>query len=102
MDDLHAAIEKAFDFRGDVTLDLKDGRQITGYLTNREARGTRAHPQPFVELMLDGQDELLRVNYNDVAAVRFTGEDSSAGKSWEEWVAKHEALKKAHAAHYKS
>jgi len=99
MDDLHATIEKAFDYRGDVTLDLKDGRQIVGYLTNREPRGTRAHPQPFLEMMLDGRDELLRVNYSDVAAVHFTGEDASAGKSWEEWVAKHEALKKAHATH---
>lgn len=101
MDDLHAAIEKAFDFRGDVTLGLSDGRQITGYMTNREARGTRAHPQPYVELMLDGQTELLRVNYSDIAAIQFTGEDASAGKSWEEWVAKHEALKKAHATHPK-
>ncbi|MBI5394871.1 MAG: hypothetical protein HZA91_06185 [Verrucomicrobia bacterium] len=99
MNDLPAAIEKAFDHRGDVTLDLKDGRQIAGYLTNREARGTRDHPQPFVEMMLDGQAELLRVNYSDIAAVRLTGEDASAGKSWEEWAAKHEALKKAHAIH---
>jgi hypothetical protein len=101
MDDLHAAIEKAFDYRGDVTLDLKDGRQMTGYMTNREARGTRGHPQPFIEMMLDGQAELVRVNYGDIAAVRFTGEDASAGKSWEAWVAKHEALKQAHAVHQK-
>ena len=101
MDDLQATIEKAFDFRGDITLGLKDGRQVAGYLANREARGTRSHPQPFVEMMLDGSDELLRINYSDIAAIRLTGEDTAAGKSWEEWAAKHEALKNAHAAHQK-
>ncbi len=99
MNDLHAAVEKAFDYRGDVTLDLKDGRQITGFMTNREARGTGSHPQPFVEMMIEGREGLLRVGYSDIVTVRFTGEDASTGKSWEEWIAKHEALKKAHASH---
>ncbi len=92
---LAAAIEKAFDYRGDVTVDLKDGRQITGYLTNREHHGTTEHSEPFVELMLPGQTELLRLFCRDIADVRLTGEDTAAGKPWEEWVAREAARKKA-------
>jgi len=91
--ELTAAIEKAFDYRGDVTVDLKDGRQIVGFLANREHRGAPDHPEPFVELMLPSQHELLRLCYRDIANVRLTGEDAAAGKSWEEWVAKETAKK---------
>jgi hypothetical protein len=93
--ELADAIEKAFDYRGDVTVDLKDGRQVVGYMTNREHHGTPDHLEPFVELMLPGQSELLRLSCRDIANVRLTGEDAAAGKSWEEWVAKEAAKKKA-------
>ena len=33
--DIRAVIEKAFDYRGDVTVSRKDGSQITGYLFDR-------------------------------------------------------------------
>jgi len=92
--ELAAVIEKAFDYRGDVTVDLKDGRQVVGYMTNREHHGTPEHPEPFVELMLPGQPELLRLPYGNIANVRLTGEDAAAGKSWEEWVAREAAKKK--------
>jgi hypothetical protein len=93
--ELAAAIEKAFDYRGDVTVDLKDGRQVVGYLANREHHGTPDHSEPFVELMQPHQPELLRLCYRDIANVRLTGEDAAAGKSWEEWVAREAAKKKA-------
>src|SRR3954470_2268373 len=38
--DIRAVIEKAFDYRGDVTISRKDGSQITGYLFDRRARKT--------------------------------------------------------------
>ena len=99
MSDLQAVIEKAFDYRGDITLALKDGRQIVGYLTNREARGTQGHPQPFVEMMVEGSERLVRINYSDIAEIRLSGEDTAAGKSWADWAAKHEAQIKAHTPH---
>jgi hypothetical protein len=34
-----AKIEKAFDYRGDVTLGLKDGTNLVGDLFNREPKG---------------------------------------------------------------
>ena len=39
-------IDHAFDYRGNVTVDLRDGRELTGYLFNRDARAR----EPFVQM----------------------------------------------------
>ncbi|MFA6563209.1 MAG: hypothetical protein WCV00_14965 [Verrucomicrobiia bacterium] len=93
--ELAAVIEKAFDYRGDVTVDLKDGRQVAGFLSNRNLKGAEHCPEPFIEMMVTGQPELVCIACRDIANIRFTGEDPAAGKSWEEWVAKEAAKKKA-------
>ena len=93
--ELAALIEKAFDYRGDVTVDLKDGRQVVGYLSNRNLQGAEHCREPFVEMMITGQPEIARIACREIAGIRLTGEDTAAGKSWEEWVAKQAAKKKA-------
>lgn len=93
--ELTVVIEKAFDFRGDVTVDLKDGRQMAGYLSNRNFQGAEHCPEPFIELMVASQPELVCIACRDIANIRLTGEDTAAGKSWEDWVAKEAAKKKS-------
>jgi len=95
MSDLIADIDKAFDYRGDVTLRLKDGRVIAGFMSNREAKGARRCPEPFVEMMLAGETDKTIIKYSEIQSVALTGEDTAAGKSWEDWMAKEEAIKKA-------
>ncbi len=95
MSDLNADIEKAFDYRGDVTLTLKDGRQIVGFVSNREPKGASRCREPFVEMMLGGNSEKQLIKYTEIVGIAFTGKDTAAGKSWEEWTAKEEAKKKA-------
>lgn len=95
MSDLNVDIEKAFDYRGDVTLVLKDGRQIVGFMSNREAKGTSRHREPFIEMMSTGSPEKQMIKYAEIASIAFTGEDTAAGKSWEGWLAKEEVRKKA-------
>ncbi len=90
-------VEKAFDYRGDVTLDLKDGRQIVGFLSNRHPKGTRHNPEPRVELMVHGNHDTVTVRYADIHDIRFTGEDPAAGKSWEEYQARQAAKRAAQA-----
>lgn len=97
MSDIATLIDKAFDYRGDITLDLKDGRQVVGFMSNRHPKGTPSNRTPRVEMMVDGQGEKVTVNYADIAHIRFTGEDPAAGKSWEEWQAKQTAKKAAEA-----
>jgi len=102
MSDISALIDKAFDYRGDVTLDLKDGTPVVGYLSNRYPNGTPSDRTPRVEMMLADRADKLVIKYADIANVRFTGEDTAAGKSWEEWQAKQAAKKAAEAKQAKA
>jgi hypothetical protein len=86
------AIDKAFDYRGDVTLTLVNG-QVEGYLFNRNAS---ANP-PRVEIFIKGVDEPQVIPYADIKAIAFTGKDTADGKSWEAWVTKKESERKAEA-----
>lgn len=88
------AVEWAFDYRGDVTLSLKSGEAVTGYLFNRERKG----PDPYIELFpADRPDARQIIRYSEIASIAFTGEDTANGKSWEAWVSKKESERKAEA-----
>jgi len=90
--ELAEAIELAFDYRGNVTLVLKSGDQIVGYIFNREAAG----PKPLLQVFPEsgGMREVL---YADVASIAFSGEDTASGKSWEAWATKKESERRADA-----
>jgi hypothetical protein len=92
--DVRAALEKAFDYRGDITVTLKDGRTVEGYLFDRRSAGP-ALADCSVRLLPKDTDEKVTVRYSDVAALAFTGRDTAAGKSWETWVRKYQAKKAA-------
>lgn len=91
MSDLNEAIQKAYDYRGDVTVTLKDGSEVVGFLFNREMRATSRLPEPFVEMMIADSEERRLIPLSKIAKIELTGEDAAAGKSWEEWVAKQAA-----------
>ena len=86
-EELRIALEKAFDYRGDVTLTLKDNSKIEGYIFDRVAGKTLT--TSFVRLMPKDANQKLKVSYADIAALSFTGKDTAAGKSWESWVRKY-------------
>jgi len=86
-DELRIALEKAFDYRGDVTLTLKDNSKIEGYIFDRVAGKTLT--SSFVRLMPKDAHQKLKVSYAHIAALSFTGKDTAAGKSWEAWVRKY-------------
>ncbi len=92
--ELAEAIELAFDYRGDVTISLRSGEVIYGYLFNRDVNGERA----WVEVFPASQTEARRVYYDDVATIAFTGEDTASGKSWDAWLTKKESERKLEAA----
>jgi hypothetical protein len=92
--ELGEAIELAFDYRGDVTLELSSGIQLTGYVFNRTVNG----PDSFLEMFPSGRADAIRVPYDEVRSVAFSGEDTASGTSWEAWVAKKESERRAEAA----
>jgi transcriptional antiterminator Rof (Rho-off) len=87
------ALDKAFDYRGDVTLTLTTGEVLEGFVSNRVAK---AKP-PYLEFWMKGQDTGKKIEYSQVAAVAFSGKDHADGKSWEAWVSKKESERKAEA-----
>jgi hypothetical protein len=85
--DLLAALETAFDFRGDVSITRKDGSSVEGYVFDRRHAGTLA--QSVVRLIPKDSNQKLTIPYSDIAGLAFTGRDTAAGKSWESWVRKY-------------
>ncbi|HKW56793.1 MAG TPA: hypothetical protein VJN42_05485 [Candidatus Acidoferrum sp.] len=85
--ELREALEKAFDYRGDVTLTTKDGRKIEGYVFDRITGP--ALSTSFVRLMPSNSTERLKIAYADIKTLAFSGRDTAAGKSWEAWVRKY-------------
>ena len=84
---LKDALEKAFDYRGDVTLTRKDGTKVEGYLFDRQTGATLA--SSFARLIPRDSTQKLSIPYADIAALAFTGRDTAAGKSWEAWLKKY-------------
>src|ERR1700689_2876409 len=83
-DDLRQALEKAFDYRGDVTLTLKSGERIEAYIFNRLSGATLA--DSFVQYFTPAASEKRKISYADIARLEFSGKDRAAGKHWEDWV----------------
>ena len=91
-EETRAALEKAFDYRGDVTITLKSGEKVDGYIFDR--RTGKSLADSAVRLYPKAGNEKLSVSYSDIAALAFTGKDTAAGRSWEAWMKKY-AQKKA-------
>jgi hypothetical protein len=96
-DDVRVALEKAFDYRGDVTLTLKTGNKVEGYIFDRVAGPSLA--TSFVRLLPKTSNERLKICYADISALAFTGRDTAAGKSWEAWIGKYWEKKAAGEGH---
>jgi hypothetical protein len=88
------AVELAFDYRGDVTLTLKSGESVIGYLFNRQIVADGS----YLDLFPSDSPNPLRIPYHDIVTIAFTGEDTANGKSWEAWVSKKESERRAEAA----
>lgn len=91
--ELAEAIEVAFDYRGDVTMQLRSGEKLDGYVFNRTNTGSR----PFLQLFPKGAAGERIVPYADIVSIAFSGADTASGKSWEAWVAKKESERRAEA-----
>jgi hypothetical protein len=86
-DDVRVALEKAFDYRGDVTITRKDGSAVEGYIFDRRTGSTLEDSS--VRLIPAKERVKLSIPYSDIAALAFTGRDTAAGKSFEAWMKKY-------------
>jgi len=86
--EVREALEKAFDYRGDVTLTLRDGGIVEGYLFDRRSDGATLDLCT-ASLFLKDRDEKFTVKYGEIARVEFSGKDTAHGKSFETWMKKY-------------
>jgi hypothetical protein len=86
-EELREALEKAFDYRGDVQVTRKDGSKIEGYIFDRVSGKNLS--DSFVRLLPKDANQRFKILYSEIAALAFTGRDTAAGRSWEAWVKKY-------------
>jgi len=92
-DDLRLALEKALDYRGDVTLTLKSGERIEAFIFNCHNGATLA--ESWVNYYTPSAPEKRKIGYAEIARIEFSGKDRAAGKHWEDWVKAYNAKKAA-------
>lgn len=93
-EEIRAAFEKAFDYRGDLTITLKNGQKIEGYIFDRKNDGPTL-ADCAVRVLAKNRPDKLRIAYSEIAALAFTGKDTAAGKSFAAWVKKYREKKAA-------
>ena len=86
-EEVRQALEKAFDYRGDVTITRKDGSKVEGYIFDR--RTGKSLADSAVRLFPKDADQKISIPYSEIAALAFSGRDTAAGKSFEAWVRKY-------------
>lgn len=84
------ALREAVDFRGDVVITTRDGRNHEGYLFNVT--------DELVEYFPSKEAGVAALRRADVVSVQRTGRDFADGKGWEAWVKKYNDQKAARAA----
>jgi hypothetical protein len=85
--EVREALEKAFDYRGDITVTRKDGSKIEGYLFDRRNGTTLA--DSYIRIIPAKEKTKVTISYGEVAALTFSGRDTAAGKTFEAWVKKY-------------
>ena len=72
--DVAGLVERAFQYRGDVTIRTDDGASLIGYLFNRDVRAS----EPFAQLFETHTGREVSIPYRSIAQVLFTGRDTAA------------------------
>ena len=83
------ALEKAVDYRGDVTIETTDGRRIEGYVFDRRNSDDAA----FIRVIPSDGSARVTIPYEQISGLVFSGKDTAFGKGWEAWVKKYNELK---------
>jgi len=83
---LDSALDLAVHYRGDVTLYLRSGEAVCGYVYDR------SHSPPAGEArvrIIPADGPRRAIPTAAIAAVEFTGRDTATGRSFETWMKKY-------------
>ena len=85
---LQEIVEIAFDYRGDVTLLLRDEDDLVGYLANRSIC-RQAPAESWIEVFPAAGGPRRRISLVAIRGLILSGKDVASGKSWENWLKKY-------------
>ena len=91
---LEEIVEVAFDYRGDVTVLLRDEDDLVGYLANRSF-GRSAQAESWVEVFPAAGGAGRRISLAAIRGLILSGKDVASGKSWENWLKKYTERREA-------
>ena len=83
-EEVREALEKAFDYRGDVTITTKSGEKMEAYIFNRQSGTTLQNS--YIQYFAPTVQAKQKMSYAEIARLEFSGKDRAAGKHWEDWV----------------
>ena len=78
--DFEEGMRAAVDYRGDVTLKLKDGSVVEGFLFNAFNGALDLFPK--------NSPQKATIKVEQLSSVSFSGKDEAMGKSWEDYMKK--------------
>ena len=85
---LEEMVEIAFDYRGDVSILLRDEDDLVGYLANRSiVQQTPA--ESWIEVFPAAGGARRRISLAAIRGLTLSGKDVASGKSWESWLKKY-------------
>ncbi len=91
---LRDVVEKAFSYRGDVTIVNRKGEAVEGYIFDRQAESSDTAKWNLRLIIKDSTDRAT-IRYEDIASINFSGKDPAAGKSFQTWLKKYQEKKAA-------
>ena len=77
------ALEVVRDYRGDVTIHLRDGSELSGFVFDIRLNNERGS---VIRMDLPGTGTRKEVAVESVAKITLSGRNTAAGKSWENWL----------------
>jgi hypothetical protein len=80
-------VDKAFDYRGDVTIITRDGARRVGYVFNRRSDVAA----PFIQMFPAAGGGPEHITYAEIQSIAFSGRDTAAGNSYAAWLKRKEA-----------
>ncbi|MHB1766750.1 MAG: hypothetical protein ACYCUV_02725 [Phycisphaerae bacterium] len=87
-------VEKAFSYRGDVTIVNRKGDAVEGYIFDRQADSADT-AKWILRLIIKDSTNRMTIRYDDIVSIQFTGKDPAAGKSFQTWMKKYHEKKAA-------
>mgnify|MGYP001595051090 CR=1 FL=1 len=68
-------VEAAYDYRGHVSIVLKDGKTLEGFVFNRIKQSPRVPDGDYIDVMVKDCEEKRRLRFDEIASIGLSGKN---------------------------